>query len=250
MISFRYHSTKSMGAQSAPFCGPCWSQVRGPGGIPGHPEEGELIPSDSGERLLYWPVTTTLALKAEAVTLKTSVSTEEQDTGERRGTRGGFTWVAALSMPPRGLTWSRRIYDTTWESRRLQWAWRIIIVLLIFLSYVIHLLVIKTLYVLLLLYWFKLYMYPVCNHICFDRLPLSRPQTHTPKNRIPLLQYIEAPVEPTTDVTKENSKLKLFLNDGIVTYYFCTGHQSAFYNANNVWWPERENPKLMPIALH
>lgn len=50
---------------SGPVCAVMWrrpyrSQVWGPGGIPSHPEEGELILPDSGERLLSWPVTTTL----------------------------------------------------------------------------------------------------------------------------------------------------------------------------------------------
>lgn len=55
-IDYRYTDV----AQSALLCGPYRSQVWGPEGIPSHPEEVDLILPDSGERLLSWPVTTTL----------------------------------------------------------------------------------------------------------------------------------------------------------------------------------------------
>lgn len=54
------YSTKSIGGQPDLLRGPYRRQVRGPGGIPRHPQERELILPDSGERLLFRLVTTTL----------------------------------------------------------------------------------------------------------------------------------------------------------------------------------------------
>lgn len=111
---------------------PYRSQVWGPEGIPSHPEEGELMLPDSGERLLSQPVTTTLGPHSWGRHTESQCSAEKNRTrGRGGGTRRGFTCNAVLFMPPRGLRWSRRIYDTTWEGRRLQWAWRILMFFII-----------------------------------------------------------------------------------------------------------------------